>query len=93
MTTSTPSVTEDVFEQFRLIDKHLSNAQAALALGLVEQALDHLQLAKPLSDSLMFRLVSERMEPDNWRQLPAVTHTAQAVTHATATEPELAVQP
>lgn len=93
MSHTIPSVTDDVFEQFRLIDKHLSNAQAALALGLVDQALDHLQLAKPLSDSLLFRLVSERMEPETRCIPPDAPQSAQAATHATATEPELAVQP
>lgn len=71
--TTSPSVTDEVFEQFRLIDKHLSNAQAALALGLIDQAVEHFHLARPLSDSLMFRLVSERMQPENKALSPIYT--------------------
>lgn len=61
----TPSVSEDVFKQFQLIDKALAHATACLALGLIREMLEQLVRAQELSHSLNFRLESER--------LPAVT--------------------
>jgi hypothetical protein len=61
--TPTPSVTEDVFKQFQLIDKALAHATACLALGLTGEMLEQLVRAQELSHSLNFRLESERLQP------------------------------
>ena len=63
MSHSTPSVTDDVFAQFQLIDKALAHATACLALGHVREMLDQLVRAQELSHSLNFRLESERLQP------------------------------
>jgi hypothetical protein len=63
MSHPTPSVTEDVFKQFQLIDKALAHATACLALGLTREMLEQLVRAQELSHSLNFRLESERLQP------------------------------
>lgn len=68
MSTTTRSVTDDVFAQFTAIDKALAHATACLALGLVREMLEQLVRAQELSHSLNFKLESERM-------LPATTAT------------------
>lgn len=60
----TPSVSDDVFKQFQLIDKALASAIACLALGHIREMLEKLQRAQELSHSLNFRLESERLLPD-----------------------------
>jgi len=60
---STPTIPDDVFDQFTLIDKALAHAQAALALNLPREVIEQLVKAHQLSSSLMFRLESDRMQP------------------------------
>lgn len=79
MTTPAPSVTDDVFEQFRTIDKALAHAQAALALNLLREVFEQVVRAHQLSTSLMFRLESERILPD--------TSSPSTTGNGTATEP------
>lgn len=83
MSHPTPSVTDDVFAQFQLIDKALAHATACLTLGLVREMLDQLVRAQELSHSLNFKLESERMLPDVNCQL--------TLDSCTTTQPEQAV--
>lgn len=68
----TPSVTDDVFTQFQLIDKALASATACLALGHVREMLEKLQRAQQLSHSLNFKLESERLQPTTTQPEQAV---------------------
>lgn len=61
--TTTPSVTDEVFAQFTLIDKALAHATACLAIGHTREMLEQLVRAQELSHSLNFRLESERLPP------------------------------
>jgi hypothetical protein len=61
--TTTPSVTDEVFAQFQLIDKALAHATACLALGHTREMLEQLVRAQELSHSLNYRLESERLQP------------------------------
>jgi|JI10StandDraft_1071094.scaffolds.fasta_scaffold252698_7 hypothetical protein len=61
--TTTPTIPDDVFDQFAAIDKALAHAQAALALNLPREVIEQLVKAHQLSSSLMFRLESDRMQP------------------------------
>ena len=60
---TTPTIPDDVFDQFAAIDKALAHAQAALALNLPAEVISSLVKAHTLSTSLMFRLESDRLPP------------------------------
>lgn len=74
---TTPTIPDDVFDQFAAIDKDLAHAQAALALNLPAEVISSLVKAHTLSTSLMFRLESDRLPPGNAQPITATATPAQ----------------
>lgn len=80
---ATPTVPDDVYEQFQAIDKALASAVACLALGHIREMLEKLTRAQELSHSLNFKLDSERLPPGSVKPTSTL--------YTTAPEPEQAV--